>query len=360
MASKERLKLRKFIKDLEKLRGRHTELVSVYVPAGYELQKIINHLSEEQGTASNIKDARTRNNVVSSLDRVVRQLRLFKKTPENGLAIFAGNASQQENKVDIQVWSIEPPQPLNIRMYRCDQTFVLDPLKGMLVSKEVYGLIVIDKREATIGMLKGTNIEVITSLTSGVPGKVRAGGQSAQRFSRLREEAAKEFYNRVNDICKQSFLGSKELKGIIIGGPGPTKEEFLDYLQEELKRKIKAMKDITYTDEHGLHDLVEASKDVLAEEAVTKEKEVMQKFFTLLSTNANKVAYGKEEVSKAIEAGAVEILLLSENLDDDISDYEIRGEEIGARVEIISIETREGVQLKDMGGIAAILRYVLK
>ncbi|MBI2110041.1 peptide chain release factor 1, partial [Candidatus Woesearchaeota archaeon] len=68
--SKEKLKLRKFIRDLEKLRGRHTELVSVYVPAGYELQKIINHLSEEQGTASNIKDARTRNNVVSSLDKV--------------------------------------------------------------------------------------------------------------------------------------------------------------------------------------------------------------------------------------------------------------------------------------------------
>src|SRR3989344_5940992 len=108
MNPKQKLELKKIIRELSQIRGRHTELVSVYVPAGYDLNKIIGHLQEEQGTAGNIKDARTRNNVVDSLERAIRQLRLYKRTPPNGLAIFSGNASEQEGKVDIKVWAVEP------------------------------------------------------------------------------------------------------------------------------------------------------------------------------------------------------------------------------------------------------------
>lgn len=172
-----RRELKRFIKELAKIRGRHTELVSVYVPAGYDIIKIIQHLQEEQGTAKNIKDAKTRGNVIDSLERCIRHLRLFKQTPLNGLAIFAGNVAAQEGKSDIQVWSIEPPEPLSVRLYRCDQTFVIDLLRDMMESTEVYGLIVMDRREATLGFLRGTLIQKATHLTSGVPGKIKAGGQ---------------------------------------------------------------------------------------------------------------------------------------------------------------------------------------
>ena len=93
LTSKQRRELLKFIKNLERYRGRHTELVSVYIPSGYDMNKIINHLYQEQGTASNIKDATTRKNVNDSLERMIQHLRLFKKTPENGLAVFAGNTA---------------------------------------------------------------------------------------------------------------------------------------------------------------------------------------------------------------------------------------------------------------------------
>ena len=183
MDKKQQHKLKAFIKNLEKVRGRHTELVSVYVPAGYDLNKIIGHIKEEQGTASNIKDKTTRNNVIDSLERIIRHLRLFKKTPDNGLAIFAGNFSDKESQTDIQVHSIEPSEPLNFRLYRCDQTFVLDALKDMLDVHDTYGLLVIDNREANVGTLRGTVINQITHMTSGVPGKTRAGGQCINQES---------------------------------------------------------------------------------------------------------------------------------------------------------------------------------
>ena len=272
--TKQKQKLKKFIKQLDSIRGRHTELVSVYIPADYDLNKIIQHLEQERSTASNIKDAKTRKNVIDSLERAIRHLRLYKKTPKNGLAVFAGNIAAQEGKVNIKVWSIEPPEALKTRMYRCDQVFVLDLLKDMLEYKEVYGLIVIDRREATVGLLKGTSITVSAKLTSGVPGKFKAGGQSSARFDRLIEGMAKEFYKRIADTANREFLGMKELKGLLIGGPGPTKEDFLEYLNEELRKKVIAVEDLTYTDESGLQDLVDKSKDALAKEIIAREKEI--------------------------------------------------------------------------------------
>ena len=193
MDPKKKRELKKIIKSLKGIRGRHTELVSVYVPAGYIITKIINHIAEEQHTASNIKDKRTRQNVIDSLERIIRHLKLFKHTPENGLAIFAGNVSEKESQVDIEIFSIEPPEPLNIRLYRCDQSFVTDILEDMMEEVETYGLLVIDKREATLGVMRGKNINEIASFTSDVPGKTTKGGQSQQRYARIREEAAHAF-----------------------------------------------------------------------------------------------------------------------------------------------------------------------
>jgi len=486
--------LRKFVRELERIRGRHTELVSVYIPAGYDMNKIINHLQQEQGTAANIKDKTTQKHVIDALERMIRHLRLFKSTPPNGLAVFSGNASDQEGKVDMKVWSIEPPEPINTRIYRCDQTFKLDILKQMMDIKETYGLIVVDRREGTIGLLKGTNITELHTLTSGVPGKTRAGGQclakdtsvhltdgqyvmiedlqegdevlsydfesdsliatkvlkkwntvkdkvyriklnggdvieasedhllftadraeknagelregdfllgfagnpveiesikviegavemvdievenknfiaenlvvhnSAQRFERLREGAAKEFYRRIADVANKEFLGMKNLKGILVGGPGPTKNEFLEkgFLNEQLKRKVISVQDLSYTGEFGLRELVEKSSEVIAKESIIEEKKVMNQFFEMLAKEPDKVTYGLEQVKKALDYGAVSKLLVSEDLDEkEIENLEEKCEESGADFQLISTDTTEGAQLRDLGKVAAILRYAL-
>ena len=177
MDEEKRYDLEEFIAELEKYRGRHTELVSVYVPAGYSLINIANQLEQEKSTAKNIKSKTTQKNVMDALERLTRHLKLIKKNPENGLALFAGNVAESEGQTDIKVWSIEPPMSLSVRLYRCDQTFVLDPLKEMLEVTEVYGLVVIDRNEATLGLLEGKRIIVLQHMTSGVPGKTEKGGQ---------------------------------------------------------------------------------------------------------------------------------------------------------------------------------------
>jgi len=356
----QRYKMKKFVKELSQYRGRHTEFVTVYIPAGYDMNKIINHLQQEQGTATNIKSTATRKNVIDALERMIQHLRLFKKTPDNGLAVFSGNVAEREGQSDVEVWSIEPPIPLNQRLYRCDKTFVLELLADLTEAKEVYGLVVLDRRDAMFALLKGKTIVPLRKTHSEVPGKFKAGGQSAQRFARIREGAAKDHFKKIANYMKDEFLHLPDLKGIIIGGPGSTVTDFLgkDYITGDVKKKIIGQKDLSYTGEFGLQELLDKAQDILASEEIADEKKVMAQFFNHLAKTPNMVSYGPDHVWKVLNMGSVDILLLSDALDDEIIDkYSDKAKELGTEVRIISTETREGVQLREMGKIAAILRY---
>ncbi|MBI4448685.1 peptide chain release factor 1 [Candidatus Woesearchaeota archaeon] len=359
----DRVHIKKFVKELERYRGRHTELVTVYVPAGYDLNKVIQQLQSEAGTATNIKSSQTRNAVLDALERMIQHLKLIGKTPKNGVMAFSGNISDKEGVSDVRVWSFEPPTPLNQRLYRCDKIFVLDWLKDLMLEHETFGLVVLDRRDATLALLKGKSIVPLVTTHSQVPGKFKAGGQSSQRFSRLREEAYNEHFKKVADYMKDQFLPIiTEIKGIIVGGPSVTVNDFLntDHITGDVRKKIIATKDLSYTGDFGLQELLEKSADVLAAEEVAEEKQIVQKFLHLLATKPGAAAYGIAEVEQAVTMGAADIVLLSESLDDDtIERFEELAAKFGTQVRVISVETREGAQLRDIGKIAAILRYEL-
>jgi peptide chain release factor subunit 1 len=361
LSAKDKVHIKHFIKEVKDIRGRHTELISVYIPAGYEITGKLNQLQQEQGTATNIKSKTTRDSVIASLERMIQHLKTFKKTPPNGLIVFSGNAAEREGQQDYRVWSLEPPIPIKLNLYRCDKEFVIEPLEEMVDDKVLFGLVVMDKREGNIAFLKGKNIIPLKDLQSAVPGKHKTGGQSAQRFERLREGAAIDFYKRIADHMNKEFLEHlTELQGIIVGGPGHTKIDFVDggYINDQLKRKIIAIKDLSYTGSFGLRELVEKSEDVLSEEELVHEKQLMREFFERLNKDPDKVAYGQDDVIRIIEMGAVDTVLVSEVVDDEVLDkIEELAQVSGTNVEIISVDTQEGVQLRDLGKVAALLRY---
>jgi peptide chain release factor subunit 1 len=211
-------------------------------------------------------------------------------------------------------------------------------------------------------LLKGKTIVHLLKTHSEVPGKFKAGGQSAPRFARQREGAAVEHYKKVAEYAKEQLLHLEGLKGIIIGGPGPTKYEFFDgdYLTGDLKKKVLAVKDIGYTEEFGVEELVEKSADVLANEEVAGEKKVMGEFFDKLAKKPTMVAYGEIDTMNKVRMGIADKLLISDALEENkIEEFEKEAQKFGTEVIIISTETREGVQLKEIGGVAAILRYEL-
>ncbi|MDO8622728.1 MAG: peptide chain release factor aRF-1 [archaeon] len=363
MDERKKQELEELVAKLERIKGKHTELITVYIPADYNMIATQKQLEAEKSTAKNIKSRVTQGAVLDALDKIIRFLKDFKKTPKNGLVVFAGDVAEVEGQQDMELWSIEPPIPLKTRLYRCDKEFVLDALKEMLEVDEVYGLLVMDRKEATIGLLEGKRIGTLQKMTSGIPSKVRAGGQSSQRFHRITEGLTKEFYNRIAAEMKKIFYDMPKLKGILIGGPIPTKDEFAegDYLPTKLKEKIIGIRDIGDSDESGLKELVQKSQDILSQQEIVFEKKLLENFFDTLRGNPDKAVYGYAATKKALEFGAVETLFISKKLDKDITnELEKMADDISSKVEIISVETTEGEQFFNLSGIGAILRFKMQ
>ena len=389
-----KIALKKLIKQLGAIKGRHTELVTVYVPVGANIHEIINQLRNEQSTAENIKSKPVRKNVVSALDKIIRELQMFKKTPPNGLALFAGNISLKEGATDIEVWTIEPPDEVKVKMYWCDQNFVMEPLEDMIKEKQIYGIICLDKSEGDVALLRGKKLEPIVHYDSIVPGKTRAGGQSSQRFSRVREGMLNDWLKKMGEAANKIFEEHKaEVIGIIVSGSGPIKEMFMkeDYLHADVKKKVIGIIDTSYTGDFGLQETIEKSDTLLKEEEVMKEKKLLQDFFNELQKPHGRVSYGIHEVIKSTEAGAVDRIIVSEattmrafdlinpqtqekkvifaSVKPNESGWDLMGEKdlpdfleeladnYGSKVIVVSNDTREGQQFLELGGVGALLRY---
>ncbi|PSO03883.1 hypothetical protein B9Q12_03540, partial [Candidatus Marsarchaeota G2 archaeon ECH_B_SAG-G06] len=315
-------KLKKLISELEAKEGRGTELISLYIPPQRAISDVVRDLREEASTASNIKSKSTRKNVMDAIESILQKLKLFKEPPPNGLVIFCGaipHGAPGNEKMEIHV--LEPPEPINIYLYRCDSKFVVEPLKELLREKEVYGIIVMDRSEATFALLSGRSINILDTITSGIPGKHHAGGQSARRFQRIIEQVAHEFYVRIGEYASKYFL-NKEIKGIIIGGPGPNKNEFYEgnYLHYELQKKVLGLVDVGYTGEEGVRELINRATDLLQKSKLAHEKQIFNKLMETMVKDPQKVAIGKKEVLEKLDRA--EILILSEEANDLRITYE--------------------------------------
>ena len=305
----------KEMKRLRSIKGYGTELISVYIPAGYQINEEISRLRQEYSESSNIKSKQTRGNVLSAIDKIIGYLRLFRETPKNGIAVFCGNLSDNQSKVDIELFSIEPPSPINVNIYRCDSSFLLEPLELLLDNKDMYFLIVMDGREATIGTLKGAHIQVVRRLNSTAHAKVRKGGQSARRYERAIEESIDDYVKRISESINEVFL-QKQLKitGVILGGPGPAKEGFIKGNTLNYQLKLLGTYDVGYTDEFGLHELVEKAQDLLKEEAAAKERKIIEHFMQERVRNGL-ATFGYDNIKKALDNKQIKILIISDELE---------------------------------------------
>jgi peptide chain release factor subunit 1 len=409
--SLERFRLKKVLNNLSSKEGRGTELVTLYVPPGRQISEATSMLKDEWGTASNIKSNTTRKNVQDAIVRVIQRLKLFKKVPKTGLVVFCGAIPQNgAGSEKLETYVVVPLEPINVYLYRCDAKFHTEHLMEILREKETYGILLIDSSDSTYAILRGQNLKILEEISSGIPGKTRAGGQSARRYERIRESRLNDFFKRVGGHVNKAFLLMPDLKGILLGGPGPTKYDFKksNYLDYRLKEKIIATLDSAYTGEQGINEIFEKAPDIIKSVRYIEEKKIVQKFLYELGHDTGQATYGEREVRIALKSGLVQTLILSEATDTtrvkvectscDYVYYETKktgevlsfeqtlndkqcskcslptlnvskkieviedlaeiAEDSGANVEVISTETEEGHMLKkSFGGIAAILRY---
>lgn len=371
-----RYEFKKQLERIQNLSGRATELISLYIPSSRPIHEVSAYLRNEYSQSSNIKSKSTRKNVTAAIESINSRLKSFKKPPDNGMVFFVGHVSASGDQTSMVQEIIIPPEEIVTFLYRCDNHFYLEPLEEMLEIKEQYGLLVIDRSEAALGLLRGSRILPLRHMHSQVPSKHGKGGQSKRRFERLIEEAAHNWYKKVAEAALECFPPGG-IKGLLVGGPGATKNYFLDaeFLNHEQRKIVLDSFDTGYTNETGLRELVNAAGQMLSQVQLMQEKKLMDQFLKeVLSPKGGLATYGEAQVRQALELGAVDKLLISETLgerpahdtggDGDASERDMVQElaELAAAtssdVTLISADSEEGATLRNaFGGLAAILRY---
>lgn len=405
--STRRLRLKMALEELREMKGFGTELVTIIIPPDRQVSDARTMLQNEHGQAANIKSKGTRKNVQAAIESAISTLNRFKNAGENGIALFVGSVIIGNNKSRMVNVVVEnPPQPLISFRYRCDSKFELTQLEDMLIDKKSYGLFVIDRAEAAYGIASGKRIHVQEHLVSNIMGKHRQGGQSAQRFERLIEEAAHNFFKRATEhACSYWLPNLDNIQAIIIGGPGATKDFVVknEYFHHEIAKKIaKTTFDVGYSNDSGVRELVDNAGGLMGEIELDAERQMMNRFLQELINSAPKATYGEMMIKQALDQGAVDTLLISEGLrknsiklqcnkcshqwsvtlsrteeipecpscstsSDEIIELEnislideltILASKGNSSISFISIDTEEGSQLlHGFGGLAAILRY---
>jgi len=402
-------KIKKLIKSLEAARGNGTSMISLIIPPKDQISRVAKMLADEFGTASNIKSRVNRLSVLGAITSVQQRLKLYNKVPPNGLVIYCGTIVTDEGKEKKVNIDFEPFRPINTSLYLCDNKFHTEALTALLADDNKFGFIVMDGNGALFGTLSGNTRDVMHKFTVDLPKKHGRGGQSALRFARLRMEKRHNYVRKVAETAVTLFISNDKpnVAGLVLAGSADFKTELSqsDMFDPRLQAKILKIVDVSYGGENGFNQAIELSAESLSNVKFIQEKKLIGKYFDEISQETDKYCFGVDDTLKALEMGAVDILIVWENL--DIQRYVLKnhsqdeekilflkpeqekdktyfvdkdtGVELelvesmpllewfannykafGATLEIITDKSQEGAQfVKGFGGIGGILRYKL-
>lgn len=316
----EQWKIKRLIKRLEEAKGNGTSMISLIIPPKKAISDITKMLNDETGTATNIKSNVNRKSVLTAITSARERLKLYNRTPPNGLILYTGTVLGEDGRTEKKmVIDFEPFKPINKSLYLCDNKFHVEDLKDLLENEDVFGFIVVDGAGSLYGTLQGNNREVLHKFTVELPKKHGRGGQSSVRFARLRMEKRHNYLKKVCEVATQVFISNDRpnINGLVLAGSADFKNDLFqsDMFDQRLKPKVLKIVDVSYGGENGFNQAIELSQECLTNVKFVQEKKVLSKFFEEISVDSGLVVFGVVDTMKVLETGAIETLLLYENMD---------------------------------------------
>jgi peptide chain release factor subunit 1 len=256
--------------------------------------------------------------VLTAINSVQQKLKLYTRVPDNGLVIYSGTvltAEGKEKKISID---FEPFKPINTSLYLCDNKFHTEALNELLESDERFGFIVMDGNGALFGLLSGNNRTVLHKFTVDLPKKHGRGGQSALRFARLRLEKRHNYLRRVAETATANFITNDKpnVSGLILAGSAEfkTKLNTSDLFDPRLAAIVIKVVDVSYGGENGFSQAIELAQDSLSNVKFIREKKILSTYFSEISKDSGKFCFGIRDTLTALDMGAVEELIVWEQL----------------------------------------------
>ncbi|KAJ2448846.1 translation termination factor eRF1 [Coemansia sp. RSA 2424] len=312
-------KMKRLIKSLSLARGSGTSMISLVMPPKDQISIMNNTLTNENGTASNIKSRVNRLSVLSAITSAQQCLKHYARVPPKGLVVYCGTILTDEGKEKKVSIHFEPFKPINTSLYLCDNKFHVEALQELLDNDSSFGFIVMDGNGCLYGRVTGNSREVINHFSVDLPKKHGRGGQSAQRFGRIREEKRHHYVRKVAETATQIFISNNKVTetGIILAGSAEFKNDLMksDLFDPRLRAKVVNIVDVSYGGVNGFDQAISLSQESLSNVKLVQETKLIEKLFDEISLDTGKYSYGVMDTLKALDMGAVETLIVWESLD---------------------------------------------
>jgi len=315
----EQWKMKRLVKMLDNAKGAGTSMISLIIPGKDDISRVNKLLTEEYGTASCIKSRVNRLSVLGAITSTQQRLKLYNKTPNNGLIIYCGTVLTEDGKEKKVTIDIEPYKPIHTSMYLCDNRFHTEDLAELLQSDDKFGFLIMDGNGSLYGTLQGNHREILHKFTVDLPKKHGRGGQSALRFARLRLEKRHNYVRKVGELAVQFFITNDRpnIKGLVMAGSAEFKNDLLasDLMDPRLADIVVKIVDISYGGENGFNQAIELASDTLKNVKFLQEKKLISKFLDELAQDTGKYCFGIKDTIAGLDMGAVETLIVWEELE---------------------------------------------
>jgi len=323
----EQWKIRRLVKNLQSAKGNGTSMISLIIPKKDDINRINKLLAEEYGTASNIKSRVNRLSVLGAITSTQQRLKLYNRTPQNGLVVYCGTVINEDGKEKKVTIDFEPFKPINTSLYLCDNKFHTEDLSELLESDDRFGFIIMDGNGSLFGVVQGSSREILHKFSVDLPKKHGRGGQSALRFARLRLEKRHNYVRKVGEEATRMFITNDKpnVAGLIMAGSADFKNDLQkndQLFDPRLAAIVIKTVDVSYGGEPGFNQAIELSSDTLKNVKFVQEKKLVTKYMEEVSLDTGKICFGYRDTVDALEAGAVEQLVVWENL--DLTRFELR------------------------------------
>lgn len=202
--------------------------------------------------------------------------------------------------------------------------------------------VLVDKGSADFYIVRESGIQDLSSVNQNIPGKM---------YETDTEGA--DFHNRVKEIIERT---AKDVDNVVICGPGHEKNKLKEKLSEEISKK-SFLQDTSVTGQTGLNEAIKrgALKKVVESSRISEETNDVQEFFQRLREE-DKATFG-QPVKEYADQGAVEKLLITTEMKRKNPELPRKVKQMGGEVKVINTDHESGERLKEMSGIAALLRY---
>jgi len=240
--------------------------------------------------------------------------RLSQAQYPNGAVIFCSEALAE---------AVHPPRALQRRVYSCGRHFDTSMLREQLQVEcaPAYGIIAIDGSEAYIGTAQGLGlsarasscaVSVLARISSSAASRTRRGGQSALRYSRLRDEADLAF---IREVAQKATSALRDVRAVVLAGKGDARHRLQVELPQSLRSRVLCSLALPCdAGQEGLRLAAARAGDAAASDGLREKQEALARFMELIQmpTQASEVlaVYGKAQTLAALSLGAVETLLV--------------------------------------------------